>query len=71
MKKFMLCAAAVAVLGLSACSNKENKNEESVNVAVEEEVVAAVDTANGDTVVAIEQAVEVAPADSAAAPAQN
>ncbi len=67
MKKIMLCAAAVAMLGLSACSHKDNKENDSVNVAVEETVAEAVDTATGDTVVAVEENVEVAPADSAAA----
>ena len=73
MKKIMLCAAAVAMLGLSACSNKENNQTDSAAVVEENvEVVEAVDTANGDTAVAVEENVEVAPAaDSAAAPAQN
>lgn len=73
MKKIMLCAAAVAMLGLSACSNKENNQNDSTAVVEENvEVVEAVDTANGDTAVAVEENVEVAPAaDSVAAPAQN
>lgn len=68
MKKIMICAAAVAMLGLSACSNKEAKanDSDSVNVTVNEAVVAAVDSA-GDTIVAVEQNVEVAPVDSTAA----
>lgn len=71
MKKFMLCAAAVAVLGLSACSNKENKanDSDSVLVNVEEVAAVAVDSINSDSanVAVAEEVVEtVTPADSTA-----
>lgn len=72
MKKFMLCAAAVAVLGLSACSNKEAKNNDSdsVNVNVEEITAVSVDSINPESAavnVAQEVVETVTPATDSAA----
>ncbi|MDE6010729.1 MAG: hypothetical protein K2F87_04685 [Muribaculaceae bacterium] len=72
MKKFMLCAAAVAVLGLSACSHKESKANDSDSVLVNAEEITAVtvDSINPDSaVVNVEQAVveTVTPATDSAA----
>lgn len=60
MKKFMLCAAAAAVLCLSACSGKDAKNADtdSVNVNVTEMTEVNVDSINPDSaVVNVEQTV--------------
>lgn len=73
MRKFMLCAAAVAVLGLSACSNKEAKtaDSDSVNVNIEEIDQVTVDSLSPDTaLVNVEQTTveTVTPATDSAAP---
>lgn len=62
MKKVFLCAAAVAMLGLAACSNKDNTaadtaSIDSVDVTVAEADSVSVDTANGDTTVTVAQEV--------------
>ncbi len=64
MKKVFLGVAAVAMLGLAACSNKANTTEDtasvdSVEVAVVEDTVVAVDSANDTAVVATEEVAAV------------
>ena len=50
MKKIMICAAALAMLGLSACSNKEAKEAaDSVNVEIQEVTEVTVDSINPDS----------------------
>ena len=55
MKKFMICAAAIAMLGLAACSNKDSKTTDSltdsVDVNVAEETQTTVDSISPDSAV--------------------
>lgn len=39
MKKFMLCAAAVAMLGLAACSNKQSEATDTASVTDSADIV--------------------------------
>lgn len=64
MKKVFLCAAAVAMLGLAACSNKAAEaadtatvDSDSVNVEVAQFDSVAVDSIN-DSTVAVSETVE-------------
>ena len=49
MKKVFLCAAAVAMLGLAACSNKAAENADTV----------ALESADADTTLIVEESIAV------------
>lgn len=49
MKKIFICAAAVAMLGLAACSNKSAENADT----------AAIESAANDTLVMVEDSISV------------